>query len=278
MARLLVVDDDPTDRVILADILERMGHEVYVASDGEEAFKTYLKNSIEIVITDLEMPRVDGLEFIESVRALFPRAVIIAVSGKGQAALDEAKRRGAFMAFSKPVDPQELRKAIAEADLDSLGRKQEDVGAVASNDEPFILIVEDNPDDAVLIQAAFKTNLAQSRTHVVFYGWEAQAYLSRESPYHDWTQYPVTSLIVLDLGLPDITGFEIIEWMAESKWLVKIPVIVFTASEDPEHERRAYALGVRRYMRKLDDYPALVEAAKEELRPRTETERRKVSD
>ena len=78
---------------------------------------------------------------------------------------------------------------------------------------------------------------------------------------------------MLDLELPDITGFEILEWMAESKWLAKIPVIVFTASEDPEHERRAYALGVRRYMRKPDDYGALVGAVNEELRPRTETGR-----
>ena len=154
---------------------------------------------------------------------------------------------------------------------------------MAPHDEPFILIVEDNPDQAALIQAAFKTNLARSRTHLVFYGWEARAYLNRESPYHDWNRYPAPSLIVLDLGLPDITGFEILEWMAESKWLAKIPVIVFTASEDPEHERRAYALGVRRYMRKLDDYGALVDAAKEELRPQTETmeqttKQRKVSD
>ena len=109
-------------------------------------------------------------------------------------------------------------------------------------------------------------------------GWEAQAYLNRESPYHDWTRNPAPSLIILDLGLPDITRFEVLEWMAESKWLAKIPVIVFTASEDPEHEQRAYALGVRRYMRKLDDYGALVDAVKEELRPRTETEQRKVSD
>ena len=278
MARVLVVEDEPTNRVILAKLLERMGHEVYLASDGEEAFKTYLKNSIEIIITDLNMPHVDGLEFIGAVRALFPRAVIIAVSGKGPELLAEAERKGAFAALSKPIDPQELRKAIAEAATDSLGRRKEDVGTMAPNDEPFILIVEDNPDQAALIQAAFKTSLAQSKTHLVFYGWEAQAYLNRESPYHDWNRHPAPSLIVLDLGLPDITGFEILEWMAESKWLAKIPVIVFTASEDPEHERRAYELGVRRYMRKLDDYGALADAAKEELHPRTETEQRKISD
>ena len=254
-----------------------MGHEVYFASDGEEAFKTYLKNRIEIIITDLNMPHVDGLEFIEAIRALFPRAVIIAVSGKGPDQLDAAQSAGAQVALSKPIDPQELRKAIAEAASDSLGGRKEDVGIMAPSNEPFILIVEDDPDQAALIQRAFETILAPSKTHVVFYGWEAQAYLSRESPYHDWDRNPAPSLIVLDLGLPDITGFQILEWMAESKWLAKIPVIVFTASEDLEHERRAYALGVRRYMRKLDDYGALVEAVKEELRPRTETQQRKIS-
>ncbi len=123
-----------------------------------------------------------------------------------------------------------------------------------------------------------KKNLAQCRTHLVFHGWEARAYLNRKSPYHDWGRYPAPSLIVLDLGLPEITGFEILEWMAESKWLAKIPVIVFTISDHPEHERRAYALGVRKYMRKPDDYGALVDAVQEELRPRTEPEQRKISD
>ncbi len=134
MARVLIVEDEPTDRVILANLLERMGHEVHFASDGEEAFKTYLKNNIEIIITDLEMPRVDGLEFIEAVRALFPRAVIIAVSGKGPDQLDAAQSAGAVAALSKPIDPQELGKAIAEAAAD----RKEDVGIVAPNDEPFI--------------------------------------------------------------------------------------------------------------------------------------------
>ena len=64
--------------------------------------------------------------------------------------------------------------------------------------------------------------------------------------------------------------------MAEWEWLAKIPVIVFTGSEDPEHERRAYALGVRRYLRKPDDYGALVEAVKEELGKGTEMQERQV--
>ena len=99
--------------------------------------------------------------------------------------------------------------------------------------------------------------------------------LGRPHPLlHNLSDTTPPSLVVLDLGLPNMNGIEILEWMAEWDWLVKIPVIVFTASEDPEHERSAYALGVRRYMRKPEVYGALVEAVKEELRLRTETQQR----
>ncbi len=53
---------------------------------------------------------------------------------------------------------------------------------------------------------------------------------------------------------------------------------MFTASEDPEHERKAYELGARRYLRKPEDYGALVDAVKEELDPPTETQERKISE
>ena len=140
---------------------------------------------------------------------------------------------------------------------------------MAPSTEPFILIVEDDPADAALIEAAFKKSLAHAKTHLVLSGWEARVYLARESPHHDWERCPAPSLIVRDLGLPDLTGFDILEWMAEWEWLAKIPVIVFTASEDPEHERKALALGARRYLRKPNDYEALVEAVKEQLSPQS---------
>ena len=137
MARVLIVEDEPTDRVILANVLEQTGHEVYFASDGEEGFKTYLKNNIKIIITDLDMPHVNGLEFIEALRALYPQPVIIVVSGKGLDQLEAALAAGARVALSKPIHPQKLLRAVAEATQDSLGRgKKEDVGTTTPNDEP----------------------------------------------------------------------------------------------------------------------------------------------
>jgi len=146
---------------------------------------------------------------------------------------------------------------------------------MAESIDPFILVVEDDPGHSALIEAAFKKDLAHATLHFVLSGWEARAYLARRSQYHDWDRCPPPSLIVLDIGLPDTNGIEILEWMAEWEVLARIPVIVFTASVNPEDELRAFALGVRRFMRKPEDYGALVGAVKEELRPRTDTEQRK---
>jgi len=113
MARVLIVEDEQTDRVILGNIVEGMGHMVYFASNGEQAFKIYMKSSIDVVITDLMMPHVGGIEFIVELKTLFPDAPIIAVSAQGLELLAEAENKGASLALSKPVDPKELLDAIA---------------------------------------------------------------------------------------------------------------------------------------------------------------------
>ena len=115
MARVLIVEDESTDLILLRNIVEGAGHEVYVASDGEQAFKAFLRKNIDVVVTDLHMPNVDGLELIGALQALFPKAEIIAVSGKGTALLAAARRKGVQAVLSKPVDPHELLRAIAEA-------------------------------------------------------------------------------------------------------------------------------------------------------------------
>jgi len=115
VARVLVVEDEHTGQVILGTIIEGAGHQVCFAMDGLRAFDLYVKKRIDLVVTDLYMPNGGGVEFIGTLRAAFPEALVIAVSGKGQDLLDAAKRKGAFLTLSKPVDPQELIKAIAQA-------------------------------------------------------------------------------------------------------------------------------------------------------------------
>ncbi len=118
MARVLIVDDEPTDLAIIRSLVEQLGHEAHLASDGEEAFKKYLRKDIELVITDIEMPRADGLEFITALQGMYPVAKVIAVSAGGPDRLHAARRAGADAVISKPVGPEELVKALTDAGFD----------------------------------------------------------------------------------------------------------------------------------------------------------------
>ena len=114
MARLLVVDDDEADRVVLRTILERARHEVWVAKDGAEALTHFQGNRIEVVITDLQMANVHGLELITILRELSPRPGIIAISATGEAQLDMARLMGASHTLQKPIRPDILLNAVAD--------------------------------------------------------------------------------------------------------------------------------------------------------------------
>ena len=102
-------------RTILANIVERTGHEVYFGYGGKEALGIYLRGGIDIVVTDLQMPEGDGLELIEALGALLPEPVIIAVSGMGPKLLAEAESKGAFAALSKPIELIEFVETLAQA-------------------------------------------------------------------------------------------------------------------------------------------------------------------
>ena len=114
MARVLVVDDDEGDRVVLRTILERASHEVWVASDGDEALSQFQGKGIQVVITDLQMRNVHGLELITVLRELSPKPAIVAISGTGEAQLDMARLVGASRTLTKPVRPDLLLAAVAD--------------------------------------------------------------------------------------------------------------------------------------------------------------------
>ncbi len=115
MARILIVDDDESDRIVLSTILERAGHETFIAEDGEAALREYRGKAIEVVITYLQMPKVHYLELITLLRHFTPRPAIIAISGTGSHQLDMAQAVGAEATLIKPVAPVELLNAIAQA-------------------------------------------------------------------------------------------------------------------------------------------------------------------
>jgi CheY-like chemotaxis protein len=114
MARILLVDDDESDRVLLESMLKGE-HELHIAQNGEEALKVYLHQTIDVVVTDIHMPKGDGIELITALRGLDPNVAIVAISGQKPHKLGIAQMAGAAAILSKPVAPRTLLDAVAQA-------------------------------------------------------------------------------------------------------------------------------------------------------------------
>jgi CheY-like chemotaxis protein len=114
LAYVLVVDDEEADRIVMRTILERADHDVLVAKDGDEALDLYRGKGIEVVITDLQMRNVHGLELITILREFEPRPAVVAISGTGEVQLDMARALGAERTLTKPVRPDELLAAVSD--------------------------------------------------------------------------------------------------------------------------------------------------------------------
>jgi DNA-binding response OmpR family regulator len=116
--RILVIDDDAAVRYTLSRILTRAGHEVAVASDGEHGAAIFIADEPDLVITDLIMPRQDGIETIAQIRRHSPGVKIIAISGGNRTmnidGLAEALERGADDVIIKPFEPDDLLNRVSQ--------------------------------------------------------------------------------------------------------------------------------------------------------------------
>ena len=113
MARILIVDDEEMDRVLLSQVLHQAGHEALFAPNGNAALRIWKKSPVDLVVTDIVMPGLDGLELIEALKEEDPWIRVIAISGVTAKKLNEAAQAGALAILTKPVDPEELLQEIS---------------------------------------------------------------------------------------------------------------------------------------------------------------------
>jgi CheY-like chemotaxis protein len=117
MARIFVFDDEPSILLMLKKMLEKAGHEVYLALNGREGIDLFKKHKPDLLITDIIMPEKEGLETILELRKKYPELKIIAISGGGRIGPDGylpgAKLFGANMVFQKPLIQKEFMEAVS---------------------------------------------------------------------------------------------------------------------------------------------------------------------
>lgn len=129
--------------------------------------------------------------------------------------------------------------------------------------DPTLLVIEDARDHAILVRVAARRALPGLDVRVAGDGREGIAYLAGTPPFQDRRSHPVPNLIVLDLLMPDVDGFEVLEWMQGNPGVEQVPVVVLTSSDNPEHEERSLTLGARAFYKKPVDLDSLGDVVRE---------------
>ncbi len=160
-ARALVVDDDRAVRFTLRGFLEDEGVEVEEATDGESALERLRQQTFDLVITDLRMPRLDGMELLRRAQGISPKPHIVLVTAHGsERHAVEAMKLGALDYFRKPFNEQEIlgvvRRAIATIELKT---ENEQLRGEVNLLHSLVFVSRAMSDLAVLIQRVARRNV-----------------------------------------------------------------------------------------------------------------------
>ena len=129
-------------------------------------------------------------------------------------------------------------------------------------DQSVILIAEDRDDDILLIRRSLNQAHVFNPLQIVGNGEEVIAYLSGEGKFANRDEFPLPSLLLLDLKMPRMDGFQVLQWIRRQTSLKALRVIVLTSSADIRDVNLAYQLGANSFLVKPMDFENFVEIGK----------------
>src|SRR4051794_193642 len=119
-----------------------------------------------------------------------------------------------------------------------------------NEEQAVILVVDDRDDDLVIIKKAFEKARVINPIVTVNGGEEAIRYLKGEGEYSNRKEYPLPSLVLLDLKMPKVDGFDVLEWIRGEPTLASMRVVVLTSSDQMKDVNRAYEMGANSFVTK----------------------------
>lgn len=219
-SRVLVVDDEPALRMTLAANLELSGFEAVAAASGEEALALATAQPFDLVVTDIRMPGLSGIELFRRLRAASLSTPVVLMTGFAvEEQVQRALEDGTFAVLSKPFDVERALKLLARAAR-----------------TPLVLVV----DDAKTTARSLETSLAEV-------GLRAQAATTADDAVRVLQEGNV-DVCVVDMVMPDASGPEV---MARLKAIEPAAVMIGMSGNDvPELVRKSASLGMHTFLRK----------------------------
>lgn len=186
--KILVVDDEKEINETLSEVLTNRGHQMFSAFDGDEAIKMLKENNIDLVLLDMRMPKVDGIQVIKSIKQRTPKTKIIVITGYADTFLQKAKELGVDGFFIKPVRLDAVLKRMEEllkdkkAPIWSWKAKAEDIGEHIIKAK--ILFIEDPKPSLPFIPLddLIQTGKAQLEARFVYCQEEAMSNIKEFKP------------------------------------------------------------------------------------------------
>jgi len=127
-----------------------------------------------------------------------------------------------------------------------------------------VLFVDDDLNDVFFMHLGFKAADLPQALHIVVDGQQAIDYLAGNGPFADRAQHPLPALVLLDLHMPGLSGFEVLNWLRQQPQFQSLPVVIFTASDRTADQQQARQLGANDYIIKpIDLVAGLPELLKE---------------
>lgn len=227
---VLIVDDDPMARRLAEFVLTKDGYGVLSAESGEACIDILKKgSSVDLVLLDIEMPSMNGVETLEKIRAdksIAETKVIFLTASDLSQFEDVSKRLGVLDFISKPLYGPEIleriKKVFAKEDASA-----KDTVLVIDDDRMNLKFAEH------MLSTVYSVVTAQSYR-------EALDYLSKKLP----------SMVLLDVHMPEMNGFELLAEIRKIKSCEDLPVIFLTADSDRETEVRVFQEGALDYIQK----------------------------
>lgn len=199
--RVLLVDDEPSLRITLAANLELDGYEVIEAASGEEALDLAEKHTFDVVLSDIRMPGMNGVELFRALRAKRPTLPCILMSAFSiEELVSSALSEGVFTLLPKPFDIEAALKVLRKAAQGTV-----------------VLVVDDTKADAETTAGLFEA--VGLKAKAVYSGAEALATVSAGE----------IDVCVVDMVMPEMSGMELIEALKEQ--VLEVPVIAVSGHD-----------------------------------------------